>query len=261
MPKMKDLKKLLWVVTCLIALHSLGCASSNIPRIEQGSLLGSAGQYRISTIGPHHLVALPPWQLEHFSRPSSNGDQKRLFSPTERVKFEWPSARGDDVQSVWWRGWEIELSHRDSNGFIRVGVFPWHPDVPARNLKVMAENIANDVSGSQLSVGWGALFGKRVASKVVSGKGFLLGGISAYRVTFEVLNLDQRELDPDSPVTKIDLVLSAAPVVTDLDANVGSFRGRGLLMLIHSNDVVSYEKTEPEFSDLLDRIVIVKPKR
>jgi hypothetical protein len=236
-----------------------GCATT--PRLEGRALIGALEQYEIATLGNSREILPASWHLMGYTPRKGDRPQKRRYSSSERVKIAWPGPYKEHDDVVWWTGWDAEFSHQSSNGSVLVGAIPRHPDVPSRNIDIIAKNIANDVSGSELSLGWRAAYGKRVASKIVSGQSIVLGGVSAYRVTFDVVNLDQREHDPNSPETRIDLVLSSASVIVRVEDDGPGRNVQALLMLIHSNDVASYAKTEPDFSEMLRRYRITRKKK
>jgi|GEM_PF-5557199 len=244
--------------TLFCGLLLAACGSLNAPRLEDRAFVGLRDQYSIATIGPERKLLPAPWRLMNF-QPRSGAAAQLPSTRIDWVRMTWPDAQGDD-ENVRWRGPDAVLSHVSSNGLIWVAVVPWHPSVPDRTLDVMAKNIANDVSGSAFFDSFGSMFGKRVASKVLSGQVVKIGSQSGYRVTFDVVNLDQRELDENAPVTRVDLVLVPVAVATKLYKDGGDFWARGLMMMFHKNDVAAYEQTVSDFDWFLTQFRFPAPK-
>jgi hypothetical protein len=161
-------------------------------------------------------------------------------------------------------GWQIEnfeAAHGDRPRNVSAR-YPIRPMRIVRNLNVEAQNIANDLSGSSFQETLGsAVFGERIGSKIVSQNAIDVGGRRGYRVTFDYVNLDQREFDPNAPLTRVDLVLVSVAVTADMlafrsDSRSGKpFRASGLLILVHANGTTDHSLTAAAFEGLLTRFV------
>jgi len=144
-----------------------------------------------------------------------------------------------------------DLKFRHGNGSIlAVSTVAVPPRLRKLRLSAVAEEWANSYSGMQFSFASGSA--RRIASKIIESKAREVGGQPAREVTFDVVDVDQLQLDPQAPRTRIRAVFVHAPLVKEfLDSGLVS---PAFLFVAYASDEHKFVKLTADYEGILARI-------
>ena len=152
----------------------------------------------------------------------------------------------------------LEHRNKDATIWLRNVVISNHDR--AKDLSVFADNYVEAASGTiGIAVSFGAgsaAAGKRFASRVVSRGACSVSGIPAYRVDFEVANVDQLQLTPDARWIRQRVVLVRAPFEHAIQHRQLKDRLPVVLVAGLSSAPEDFERLARHLDLLLDRVVI-----
>ncbi len=161
--------------------------------------------------------------------------------------------------------YDLLLEHRRKDAVIWLRSVPISNDDREKDLSVFARNYVEAASGSTSALVRFGLdgpvrgAGKRLASRVLSQAGCSIALSPAYRVDFEVANVDQRDLTPGARWTRNRVVLLRTPFrhvpspEEHKDISVPVVMLAGLRAAPED-----FEALSADFDRLLDRIVIAE---
>jgi hypothetical protein len=108
--------------------------------------------------------------------------------------------------------YDLRLLHQRDDSVIFVRTIPVDRNLSRRNLQNLARSYVEDVSGTTY---FSASFSSRVAgtsrthaTRIISEAPASLDGRNAYDVTFDVVDLDLRELDPTAIANRVRIVIA-----------------------------------------------------
>jgi hypothetical protein len=158
--------------------------------------------------------------------------------------------------------YDLLLEHRRKDAAIWLRSAPISNHDRSKELSVFADNYVEAASGSEgvlVQFGAGGPVGsvsKRFASRVLSRSACTVSGVPAYRVDFEIANVDQLQLTPDARWVRSRIVLVQTPF---LHAPNRRFAKQTLPVVMLAGLRASpddFETLAADFDRMLDRIVI-----
>ena len=222
----------------------LACAHQGFLETE---FVGHDG-YRISYTEAATYSAVPSeWRLENyfFNKQGIPNDEKdeRIYENT----IEWEDDTGRSFQVTYQF---LDLKWRHKNGsLLYVCMIPMPPRQRNLQLDVFVEQWANDYNGLQFSFKQGEA--RRIASKILESKARQVDGHTAHEVTFDVVDMDQLQLDSKAPRSRIRAVF-----IKDLHRNLGARLSRvpAYLLVAYESSDSHFETLVPDYEGLLSRI-------
>lgn len=236
------------VVGIVAALLTSGCATSSIG-FTDNDFVGKDSGYRVSYLYRSELLLTPnTWELENYEFDRRGKPRFEKNQGIYRDSMDWvdSSGRSEKVDYVIY-----DLKFRHGNGSIlAVCTVAVPPRFRNLRLSAFAEEWVNSYSGMQFSFKRGE--GRRWASKMLESKGREVGGRPARQVTFDVVDVDQLQLDDQAPRTRIRAVFVQAPLVKEfLDSGL---RPPAFLFVAYQSDEKRFDKLAGDYEDLLARI-------
>ncbi len=204
----------------------------------------------------------PDWTLEN-TQPQSSGSSVLVSKtgPTWEsvVRFD---VDGDGVfdRNETIRDAELIFRHTRSDAAIWLSVYPIPQRREHTDLEVLAREYVEGVSGtaniSKVQVGtsdaWIAGTERRYATRVVSGTPMSVSGYEAFKVTFEVANVDQLQLSADARWTRASLVIVRPGWWWEKGRSVWP----SLLVMGYGNAPDRFANSEGQFMSLVSRLRI-----
>jgi hypothetical protein len=212
--------------------------------------------------GPQNILGAE-WRLDNYVwKDGVPTKQKEGNLVTRRYDI---NDDGDEDASDRDYEYDLLLEHRNKDATI------WFRNVVISNhdrdkeLSVFADNYVEAASGTRgiaVSFGSGALgAGKHFASRVVSRAACSVSGIPAYRVDFEVANVDQLQLTPDARWIRQRVVLVRAPFEHSIEHLQMKDQLPVLLVAGLSSAPEDFDRLAKHLDLLLDRVVIGDSKQ
>jgi hypothetical protein len=244
----------------LFAMGLVGCATTR-PFGEAG-FLGQDSAYFVSYQNEHEQQLLPSdWMLSNFDQ-DPNGRPTRMRTDgiyRSNVDWLWGDGKASWVTFV---THELKFTHRASDASIWVRVLPIPASVGGKTLKVLAESWAHGLNGTVLDYTFSSsVDAHRIATKLTSSKVVNVSGQPAYEVTFDLVNLDQLQLDANAPRTRVRAIFISGPLQKRLDSAshdaVGGLTPAVLFVGISARADI-FDSQVPAFGDFCKRIKINK---
>ena len=231
-------------ILALVTTSGLACAHQGFLENE---FVGHDG-YRISYTQAATTSIVPSeWRLEDyfFNKQGKPNDEKddRTYQET----MDWEDDTGRSFR-VTYQFLDLKWRHKNAS-LLYVFTIPLPPRQRNLNLDAFVEQWANDYNGLQFS--FKRAEARRIASTIVESKARQIDGHAAHEVTFDVVDMDQLQLDPKAPRTRIRAVF-----IKDLLRNLGprlSHVPAYLLVAYESSDS-HFETLVPDYEGLLSRI-------
>jgi len=241
MKRWLSLRVWLWLALAATA----GCASTGF--VDKGFVAKDAG-YRIAYGDKPFRLVSSPWVLENYFAGNQGLPNGEKQAGIYRASMDWVKPDGDTVRVDYL---PYDLKFRHGNGSIIVVAtvaVPQH--LRALRLSAVAEEWAKSYSGLQFSFKSGT--GQRSASKIVQSKTRIVGGRPAREITFDVVDVDQLQLDADAPRTRIRIVFVSAPLYKQfLSPEMVS---PAFLFVGYTSDEHRFDQGVRDYDDLLERI-------
>jgi hypothetical protein len=231
-------------ILALVMTSGLACAHQGF---RDGEFVGRDG-YRIGyTEAATYSVVPSEWRLENYyltkqGQPSGEKDD-RAYEDT----VDWEDDTGRTFRVTYQL---LDLKWRHKNGSVlSVCVIPMSARQRNLNLDAFVEQWANDYNGLQFSLKRAEA--RRIASKVLESKARQIDGHAAHEVTFDVVDMDQLQLDPKAPRSRIRAVF-----VKDLHRNLGPRLNRvpAYLLVAYESSDGHFDAVVPDYEGLLSRI-------
>jgi hypothetical protein len=250
--------RLLFVLFALAFMAA--CVHAQTGRFTESSFAGGEGRFGFSYLDRSGGSLLPgAWRLENWTldstgRPESQKDQGVYLS-----EAQWPLPDG----SLRWMQFvthELRYDHAASGATIWVRVLPMMQREAGLSLKVVAERWANTVSGTVFDYTfYGAEGAKRLGSKILATGGVTVGGRPAHQVVFDVVNVDQFEVDPNAPRTRVQAYFVAASVTKDLFSSKGGWQVPACVFIGLAAPAERFDAVMPDFTSLVSRMWVATP--
>jgi hypothetical protein len=245
-----------WVPVAAVVLTSACASTSGFTEqgfVSKDSSVKNSG-YRIA-YGPDEYRLLPQgWGLENYyvgnqGRPNDEKQTGIYRSTMDWVRLDGTTTRVEYLPD--------DLKFRHGNGSLMIVAtvaVPHH----LRNLRLsaVAEEWANSYSGMQFSFKRGTA--QRSASKIIESKGREVGGRPAREVTLDVVDVDQLQLNPDAPRTRMRIVFVQASLFKSFVKP--EIVSPAFLFVGYSSDERSFDKGVRDYEDLLSRVRFSTPE-
>jgi hypothetical protein len=238
----------------LAVLLASGCATSNIGFTDR-QFVGEGGSYGIeyaygttSDARAKWLLAPPNWDLENYEHDRDGRPHEAKTEGIYRDTIDWVSASGKS-ERLNYVIYDLKLRHGNGS-ILAVCTVAVPPRLRNLRLSAFAEEWANSYSG--MSFSFQQAEARRTASKIVETKARQVGGRPAREVTFDVVNVDQLQLDADAPRMRIRAVFVQAPLVKQfLDSGLAP---PAFLLVAYVSDEKKFDKLVGDYEGLLARI-------
>ena len=234
----------------------IGCGAG-LGRFDEIGFHSTENPYRIRYAKPatRELIS-QEWRVTNFSY--SDGQPHAPLTRDEFVSsLTWTYLDGS-TGTVTTQAFDLRISHT-TNASIWVRMLPVPRVLSGKQIKFMAENYVNNLSGTAYTYYLGsAVEERRVATQILESESVMFGRYRAHAVTFDVVSLDQLEMNANAPRTRVQMFLVRAPFQKRLEGNQ-IFKVGALLQFIYSNDAESFDEQLPTFRSLLKRVEFKKP--
>jgi hypothetical protein len=227
----------------------MGCAAGGTGAFLSDGFHDPTRRYVIQYAASPMKLLPGAWRVSNFRYDGAAPDQQ-LTQGAHQSAFEWtgPSGVQSDQSAV---TYDLQISHT-SNAAIWVRSLPIPSSFRHKSISVLLENYVNDLTGSIYDFYLGsARQERRVATQVLDRGPLTVGGVKAHFVTFEIVNLDQLQMNQSAPRVRAKLVLVQVSLRKDF---VGSHYAPAYLMLGYSNDADQFESHLTDFENLLKRV-------
>jgi hypothetical protein len=232
----------------------LGCQSSGF--FEATAFRSRLYPYTIRYADPEDRALLSSdWVVENFyadatGKPTTS-KTGRLYQKDREIELAdgHTSRRTFDV-------YDVLLVHRASDAVIWMRSIPLSPRQSGLNLRVMAEQYAEGLSGSGFyatDLGHRMVESQTYASHMLTSRPVMVAGLEAFEATLEVANVDQLKLDPASRAALIRVVFVHTPFATET-RGVDSEKLPVMWMIGYSNNPIDFEAQAPDFVRFLGLI-------
>ena len=239
------------VVGALGVVLLASCTSSGV--FSKDAFHNKVYPYTIGYTDPKDRSILgPDWLVENYF---SNDDGVPTGQKTDdgyRKDREIELANGEKTLTTV-DVFDVLLAHKTSSGIIWLRTIPVSPRAQARNLRVVAEEYAEALSGRGFfarDLGRFEVSAKEFASRFIEGHEAVLAGMPAYDATIEVANVDQLKLDSTNRVCRIRVVFARTPFNLPRDRPTGDDLPVQL-MAGYVNNPTDFDREAPAFEKFL----------
>jgi hypothetical protein len=249
---------------CSLAVSSVGCVTSGA--FDKAGFIGRDSAYRVAYVEPGKRLLLPAdWLLENFEKDAEGGPAQMKTEGIYATKVDWTCADGSTSVAEFITH-DLKFSHKSSDASLWVRALPIPLNMRERALKVLAENWVKGLNGTVYDFTFGAsVDAKRIATKMVESKETTVSGQPAHEVLFDLVNLDQLELDPNAPRTRVRALFISAPLKKALRApdslravEPGAEATPALLFVGYAASEKEFEAQLGAFEGFVQRISIQK---
>jgi hypothetical protein len=199
------------------------------------------------------------WYVENYQVDSSGEFVRRKVGPAYQHTF-YVDADGDGQleTKVTLPRYDVSFRNRKNDGHIWVSTLPMSAEYAETELRVLALNYVDAVSGAgQLVIDLGDARAvareRRFATRVLEAAPGALDGTAAYDVTFEIANVDQLQLSPDSRWERARIIF----VRPHFKLRHGDGRFPALIMIGYRNRPEDFDGGTPAFLDVLGRLQLL----
>jgi hypothetical protein len=238
-----------WARLAVVALlFATGCASAGSGFTDTG-FVGKHAGYTISYAEPDKYLILPPdWELDNYFVSQKGKPSREKDQGIYRATMDWVDVTGHS-ERVEYVIYDLKWRYGNGSSLVVCTVA-----VPSRHrnlrLSAFAEEWANEYSGMQFSFRRGE--GHRTASKIVESKARQVGGHAAREVTFDVVDVDQLQLDANAPRIRIRAVFVQAPLAKEFLHGGGG--APAFLFVAYVSDQRKFDRRVDDYEGLLARI-------
>lgn len=238
----------------LIVVASSACAGTTVG-FDSTGFRSTQNHYRIPYKQGSKSLLGPEWRVENFRHDDQGNPVELIEGGTNEGTLEWRYSDGV-VRQASTTIYDLDLSH-STNAAIWVRVIPIPQHLRRKQLDVLSENYVNNLTGS-VETGY---FSdrpptRRVATKIIESEAIGLLGSRAHIVRFDMVDLDQLELDENAPRTRAEIVLVKTRFRKAIkDGPV--FDVPAYLLLGYSNDEAAFEEHIGTFRRFAQSIELV----
>jgi hypothetical protein len=252
-----------------ILVGAWGCATT--ASFKEDAFHGEKSQYKVRYLDAGKQSLLPAqWRLMNFSVDSKGRPEFMLRGDAYRSKIKVETENGTGLLGEIITH-DLKFSHAQSEGFLWLRVLPLPNRIVHKSLKVVAQEWANGLTGTALDFSFGSgsapsknvsvgVDSQRVATTILTSQPREIAGHKAHEVLFDMVNMDQLEMNPNAPRTRVRAVFIQAPVTkktpppgeyADVSAEFAA-----CLFVGYANSAESFDRLTPAFDDFLSRLEI-----
>ena len=237
----------------VVVLAAAGCAST-APRFVQGGLRVPDNDYVIANRPGSAELIDASWRATNFAHRDGRPTEA-LDVGSYRSALRWTLENGRQLDAEV-RTYDLFLSH-SSNARVWIRMVPLPHDLRNKRIDVLAKRFVNglsaDIGTDFFRDGYTE---RRVATDMKKIERTTVFGRQAAAVTFEAVNLNQLELNPNAPRIRVELVLCEVPMIaTFLDSGR---KVRALPMIAYAHDAERFDEHLAAFHQLLTRLSLGK---
>ncbi|MBI5490159.1 MAG: hypothetical protein HY905_22685 [Deltaproteobacteria bacterium] len=209
---------------------------------------------------PRYDLMGADWRLDNFvlndhGLPTA---VKATDEYTTELEFD-VDGDGEDDREGTFRLYVLRFEHRRDPGVIWLRTFPVSDRLAERELPALADDYVQEVAGgSYFAVrlaGRPMVQDVRLATVVIEEGETRVDETPAWQVTFDVANVDQLRLDPNSRSSRVRVVLLRPPFTYPVRARGHDMVEYTTLMVLgYANSPDYFDAHVGEFQDFLDRI-------
>jgi hypothetical protein len=218
-------------------------------------------EVRYAEEGPKNLLGAD-WRLDNYVWTRGTPTEEKRGSAYFVTREYDLDENGDSDLRVKEPYYDLLLEHRKKDAVIWLRSVPISNDDANKDLGVFADNYVESASGTSHLVRFGLdspvdSGGTRFASRVLSRAGCSIASAPAYRVDFEVANVDQAQLTPGARWSRNRVVLLRTPFRHVPSPDDHKDISVPVVMLAGLRAAPEdFETLSADFDRLLDRIVI-----
>ena len=157
--------------------------------------------------------------------------------------------------------YELRFVHRRDGGVLWLRTIPVADRFAQSDLRLLAHDYVEEVAGGDYYAvrfaGRDLVEDVRFATTIIDESERMVGEFPAYLVTFDVANVDQLRLDPNSRTARVRLVLIRPPYRTRVSVGRDSHDYATLVAVGYSNVPEYFDAHAGEFEDFLRRLDLV----
>lgn len=248
------------ILSVLALFVCAGCAArAHVGAFGDDAFYVARDHYRIGYAYQRPDVISADWIVDNFQNgPDGIGPVKWTRDCTRSVALD----RDDDgraERSITIESYDLRLLHRSDGSVLWAQTTPVSSRVSNRDLSVVAHDFVDRVGGgSYVEVDWAAaLVRERRFGTVVRSEGpVAIDGVAGHQMTFDLVSIDQREVDARHQGERITIVIVRpnAPWVHPPRA-FGSGDGPPMLVTFgYASRAEHHDAHREEFEGLLGRI-------
>jgi hypothetical protein len=237
-----------------VSFVACGCAETAGFRVDGFRAENAA--YSVAYLDASSGRLLPrEWNLDNYflgedGKPSSQKDDG-LY----RRKVEWILPDGSSMR-VGLVVHDLKFLH-NSGAVLSVRRVPVPFHMQTMNLSAVAEEWANSNNGTLVEFSFDStLLARRSASKLIDSQARTISGHPAREVTFELVDVDQLQFNPQAPRTRIRALFIQAPIVKQLNSMQMIGDVPAVLLVAYAHDAQKFDKLVPDYESLVSRIRI-----
>ena len=258
------------VLLVTLVLLTAGCGASAADAFRADGFYHPDYAYRVgSRDGTRRRLMPQDWRLDNFVLDEGEVEGRK-DGPDYVYTAEFDVGGDGDVDA---RAelylYDLRFEHTRHDGVVWLRTFPYAREDRQKELGILARKHLAAVAGVGVSVpvfenvaeGVDDLrveqrrYGTRVLESVTAH----VGRARAFRVTFDVFNLDQMEVDPDTPARRVRIYFIRPPFnweYPDGATRGGASRGRwpALMTFGYSNHADQFDEGLPAFEELVGRL-------
>jgi hypothetical protein len=250
-------------LACTAALAG-GCATIDSQFTAEGFVDRRYG-FRVAYADPAARTLMDAnWILDNFvfnddgSPQAEKGAQSYLTSLAFDVDGDGEMDTERDM-----RLYELRFVHRRDGGVIWMRTIPVADRFAQTDLRLLAHDYVEEVAGGDYYAvrlaGQSVVEDVRFATAIVDEGETAVDEQSAYRVTFDVANVDQLRLDPNSRSARVRLVLVRPPYRSRVSVGRDFHDYATLVAVGYSNAPEYFDAHAAEFDTFLTRLELVPP--
>ena len=244
--------------SCLVsALLLAGCATTKAGFTDT-AFFGKDAGYSVDYSPAGVWMVMPnDWELENYFENVKGKPTREKNQGIYQDKMEWIDEGGVSSKPSYVVN-DLKFRH-GSGSILVVSTVAVPPHLRRLRLSAVAEQWANSYSGMQFSFKSGEAH--RSASKILESKARNVGGRAAREVTFDVVDVDQLQLDADAPRARVRAIFIQAPLTKEFistSLSAPSSAPAFLFVGLASTSSRNFDNLVGDYESLLARIHVSK---
>ncbi|MBI5499963.1 MAG: hypothetical protein HY907_06950 [Deltaproteobacteria bacterium] len=250
-------------VVLVAVIAELGCATLDA-QFRADGFHDAVWHFHVTYVDPSAYGLMgADWRLDNFVFNPDGSPRAEKTGETywTTVEFD-PDGDGVYDASREIRLYDLRFEHRRDGGVVWLRTFPVADRLAEKELRLLAHDYVEEVAGgnyfSVRFAGREAVADVRFATTIVDQAQIAVDSQAAYQVTFDVANVDQLRLDPESRTARVRIVILRPPYSYPYQG--ATFAYYTTLMVIgYANDPEYFDLHVDEFEDFMRRLHLVPP--